>query len=192
MHARRYWVKALEAGDVRAAVPIAAFKALYDVEDRMRDATDERRLEERQRHSKPVYDELLAWCETFRPTEPPSSLLGKAIQYQLNHRLALTRFLEDGSLPIDNGIVERMHRRPAQGRINYLFAGSHTGAQRAAIAYSVLAACHLVGVNPIEYLADVLPRLARGGMSARDIAALVPATWKKARETAAGNTATSP
>ena len=59
--------------------------------------------------------------------------------YLLNHRRALTRFLDDGIVPIDNGVVERLHRRPAIGRRNFLFAGSHAGAERAAIAYSVLA-----------------------------------------------------
>ena len=87
-----------------------------------------------------------------------------------------------GVFPIDNGIVERLHRRPAIGRRNFLFAGSHAGAERAAIAYSVLASCHLAGVNPNDYLADVLPRLARGGISvARDIPPMLPAAWKRDR-----------
>lgn len=186
MHARRYFVKALDAGDTRAAVPIAAFQALYSVEDSVRDADDATRRDERQRRSKPVYDELVAWCEARRPMEPPSSLLGKAVGYLLNHRLALRRFLDDGIVPIDNGVVERLHRRPAVGRRNYLFAGSHAGAERAAIAYSVLASCHLAGVNQNDYLADVLPRLARGPISvARDIPPMLPAAWQNARVTPA-------
>jgi transposase len=180
MHARRYFVKALDAGDARAAVPIAAFQSLYVVEDAVREAAAETRRDERQRRSKPVYDELVAWCETYRPMEPPTSLLGKAMGYLLNHRLALMRFLDDGIVPIDNGVVERLHRRPAVGRRNFLFAGSHAGAERAAIAYSVLASCHLASVNQNDYLADVLPRLARGGISvARDIPPMLPAAWKK-------------
>jgi transposase len=185
MHARRYFFKALEANDLRAAVPIAAFKALYDVEDAVRNASPAQRREERQRRSKPIYDELIAWCRTYRPLEPPSSLLAKAIQYLLNHHVALTRFLDDGALPIDNGIVERLHRMPAITRRNFLFAGSHAGAERAAIAYSVLASCDLAGVNPVEYLADILPRLARDGIVTRDVPALLPAAWKKARVAAA-------
>ena len=182
MHARRYFVKALDAADARAAVPLVAFKALYDVEDALREADDEARRAERQRRSKPVYDKLVAWCRTYQPLEPPGSLLGKAIRYLLNHRVALTRFLDDGVLPIDNGIVERLHRKPATTRSAYLFAGSHAGAERGAIAYSVLGSCSLVGVNPVEYLADVLPRLARGGIVvARDIPAMLPAAWKAAR-----------
>ena len=181
MHARRYFVKALDAKDARAALPLAAFKTLYDVEEVVRGRDRQFRRDERQRRSKPVYDELIAWCKTYRPVEPPASLLGRAVQYLLNHQVALTRFLDDGVLPIDNGIVERLHRRPAVGRRNYLFAGSHEGAERAAIAYSILATCHLVGVNPIEYLADVLPRLARGIVVARDVPQLLPAAWKAAR-----------
>jgi transposase len=181
MHARRYFVKALEANDARAAIPIKAFKTLYDVEDDMRGASPERRLEERTRRSKPVYEELIAWSTMYRPLEPPSSLLGRAMGYLLNHQLALTRFLNDGRLPIDNGSVERLHRRPAVGRRNYLFAGSHTGAKRAAIAYSILSTCHLLGINPTEYLADIFPRLSRGIVIAHDLPELTPAAWKAAR-----------
>ena len=122
--------------------------------------------------------------DAHRPLEPPNSLLGAALRYLDNHHVALTRFLDDGRLPIDNGIVERLHRRPAVGRRNYLFAGSHAGAERAAIAYSVCATCNLLDINPVEYLGDVLPRLARGVASA-DIASLMPSAWKSARAPAA-------
>ena len=124
------------------------------------------------------------WCETYRPTEPPSSALGKAIGYLLNHRVALTRFLDDGILPIDNGIVERLHRRPAITRRNFLFAGSHAGAERAAIAYSILASCELLDIDPVAYLADILPRLARG-VDESDLPSMTPAAWARARTTPA-------
>ena len=83
--------------------------------------------------------------------------------------------------------MERLHRRPAVavGRRNYLFAGSHEGARRAAIAYSVVSTCHLQGINPTEYLADILPRLARRIVIARDLPHLTPAAWKAARTRAA-------
>lgn len=103
------------------------------------------------------------------------------MRYLVNHKVALTRFLDDGRVPIDNGIVERLHRRPAMGRRSFLFAGSHAGGQRAAISYSVLGTCALLEINAVEYLADVLPRLARGVAVPRDIPALMPAAWKAAR-----------
>jgi transposase len=189
MHGRRYFVKAFEAGDVRAAVPLSAFQTLYDVEATARALNPAARLAERQRRSKPVYDELVAWCESYKTREPPASFLYKAIQYLLNHRVALMRFLDDGRLPIDNGIVERLHRRPAITRRAFLFAGSHAAAERAAIAYSILGTCALLDINPTEYLADVLPRLARGVVIARDIPAMLPAAWKAARAGAAPSTA---
>ncbi len=68
----------------------------------------------------------------------------------------------------------------AVGRRAYLFAGSHAAAERAAIAYSILGTCLLLDVNPIEYLADILPRLARGVVIARDVPSMMPAAWKAA------------
>lgn len=184
MHGRRRFVQALEGGDERAAYAVAAFQTLYDVENCVRDADEQSRLQQRQARSKPVYDALIDWCGVWKNQVEPSSLLGKAIQYLNNHKAALTRFLADGRVPIDNGIVECLHRRPAMGRRSFLFAGSHAGGQRAAIAYSVLATCALLEINPVEYLADVLPTLARGVAVPHDIPALMPAAWKAARAAA--------
>jgi transposase len=182
MHARRYFVKALDANDARAAVPISAFRALYDIEHGVREASTEERTEARRAKAKPVYEELVKWCATHQPVEPPKSLLGVAIRYLLNHKIALMRYLDDGTLPIDNGIVERLHRRPAVGRRGYLFAGSHVAGERAAIAYSVLATCRLLGIDPTAYLTDVLPRLAREALTQAERAALAPAPWLAARQ----------
>lgn len=180
MHARRYFAKTLDRGDKRAALPLAAFKRLYEIEGELRDLGAEAKLAERQARSRPVYDELASWCETFQPHEPPSAPMGRAIGYLLNHQTALRRFLEDGVVPIDNGIVERLHVRAALTRKNYLFAGSDKGAERAAIAYTITGSCRLAGVNPVEYLGDVLPRLARR-VRLRDIPELLPAAWRRAR-----------
>jgi transposase len=181
MHARRYFSKALEANDNRASLPLAAFKKLYDIEEEIRSFSPAEKLIHRQARSKPVYDELISWCETYKPVEPPKSPLGVALRYLTNHKQALTRYLEDGILPIDNGIVERLHRRPAITRRNFLFAGSDAGGDRAAIAYSLLATCELTAVDPVAYLADVLPRLARDGVVPSDLPDLMPAAWKAAR-----------
>ena len=180
-HSRRYFRKALDAGDTRAALPLAAFKKLYDIEVELKGATIDERQQGRQLQSKPVYDDLLAWAMAHQPHEPPSSALGRAIQYLLNHQTALQRFLDDGVIPIDNGIVERLHVRTALTRKNFLFAGSDAGAERAAIAYTVIGSCTLTEVNPVEYLADVLPRLATRRLRLCDIPALLPASWKAAR-----------
>jgi transposase len=183
-HARRGFVKALDSGDTRAAIPIAAFKRLYDIEEEAAPLDDAARTLLRQAKLRPIYEELLAWCRLYRPLEPPSTPLAKACGYIINHYVALTRFLDDGSIPIDNMLVERLHRKPATGRSAFLFVGSHAGGERAAIAYSILATCRLIGLNPVPYLSDVLPTLARG-VELEQIPALMPKSWKLAHPDAA-------
>jgi transposase len=184
MHGRRYFTKALDAKDARAALPLAAYKKLYEIEAKIRDRRADERLAVRQAESQPVWDELCAWCESYKPHEPPQSKLSEAIRYFTNNQKALGRFLENGIIPIDNGIVERLHVRAALTRKNYLFAGSDTGGERAAIAYTILGSCRLAGVNPVAYLTDVLPRLGRR-VRLRDLPALMPATWKAERSAGA-------
>jgi transposase len=184
MHGRRYWTKALDAGDTRAALPIAAYKKLYEIEAKIRGLAPDDKRATRQVESKPVFDEIVSWAEAYKAHEPPASGLGAAIRYMTKHKVALGRFLDDGVIPIDNGIVERLHVRAALTRKNYLFAGSDTGGERAAIAYTILGCCRLADVNPVEYLADILPRLARG-LRLRDVPAMLPAAWKAARQAVA-------
>ncbi len=187
MHSRRYFVKALDAGDKREALAIAAYKKLYEIEAELRDRDPEAKLVARNARSKPVWDELVAWCEVRKKHEPPASKLGAALRYFTNHRAALGRFLEYGYLPLDNGIVERLHVRVALTRKNFLHAGSDSGGDRAAIAYSILGSCRLAGVDPVAYLADVLPRLTRR-IRLLDLPAMLPARWAAARARAVAPT----
>jgi transposase len=133
----------------------------------------------REEKSRPVYNELLSWCRTYKPLEPPKTPLAAACSYLLNHYVVLMRFLDDGSYPTDNGIVERLHRRPAIGRRNFTFVGSHASGERASIAYSILSTCRLIGLNPVAYLADIVPQLARG-VRREKLAALMPKPWRLA------------
>lgn len=181
MHARRRFTKALESGDARAALPLAAFKKLYDIEREAKSAPIETRRRVRAERSQPVYDELLAWARAHRPFEPPSTPMGKALQYLENHHVALRRFLGSGVIPPDNGPVERLHVRTAMTRKAFLFAGSDAGARRAAIAYTLLGCCALEDVDPVAYLADVLPKLTTKRVRQTEMAALLPAAWKAAR-----------
>lgn len=186
MHARRYFVKALDAGDKRAALPIAAYKKLYEIERELRERglDPDEALAQRRARSKPLWDELVAWCRVRKKHEPPSSRLGTALRYFTNHEVALGRFLEYGYVPIDNGIVERLHVRAAMTRKNYLFAGSDDGAERAAIAYTILGSCRLAGVDPLEYLRDVLPRMTRK-VRLLELPDLLPHRWKQRRDAVA-------
>src|SRR5215468_3112124 len=174
---RRYFVKALDAGDQRAALPLAAYKRLYKIEHEIRDLDDNAKLAARRARSKPVWDELAKWCRLRKQHEPPASKLGVALRYFTNHEVALARFLDYGFVPLDNGIVERLHVRTALTRKNFLFAGSDAGAERAAIAYTLLGCCELANVDPVAYLADVLPRLSRR-VRITDMPMLLPAGWE--------------
>ncbi len=185
MHSRRYFTKALDAGDQRAALALAAYKKIYKIEEEIREhdppPTPDQVLAARIEYSKPVFDELVAWCRAHQPSVLPSSKLGAAIRYMLNHRVALGRFLTDGRIPLDNGPAERLHVRCAIARKNFLFAGSDDGGERAAIAFTILGSCRLLGINPLEYLADVLPILSRD-IRLIDMPALLPVYWKARRD----------
>lgn len=184
MHGRRYFTKALDAGDTRAALPLAAYKRLYEIEDEIKGLDPDAKLAMRVENSKPVFDEMVRWAEVHQPFEAPTSKLGDAIRYLLNHKVALGRFLESGLVPPDNGPVERLHIRAAIARKNFLFAGSDAGGERAAIAFTILACCRIAGVNPSDYLTAVFPILA-ARVRLIDLPGLLPARWRARRDAAA-------
>lgn len=105
-------------------------------------------------------DTLHDWLVATLAKEPPASEFAEACGYVINQWTALTRFLEDGRLGLDNNEVERQLRDIALGRKNFLFAGSHAAAQRAAKLYSLLRTAAQHGVPPLPYVTDVLQRLA--------------------------------
>ena len=110
MHSRRRLTEALDAGDTRAALPLAAYKKLYDIEEEFKHATVEERRLARQARSKPLFKDLLAWALAHRPYEPPATGMGQAIGYLYNHRVALGRFLGRWRRP------HRQRRRRATAR----------------------------------------------------------------------------
>ncbi len=177
MHARRYFVKALDGGDKRAAPMLGAFKGLYQVEADFRDASPEARLQARAERSTPIYDDISAWCRYHERDIPPKSPLGRAIGYLLRHEEALRRFEYDGRIPIDNMLAEHAFVPVALTRKNFLFLGSDSGGERAAIIYTMLRCCRLAEVDPVGYFKDVLPVLARGVLG-REAAELMPVAWK--------------
>jgi hypothetical protein len=73
MHGRRYWTKALDAGDTRATLPIAAYKKIYEIEAKIRGLAPDEKRAVRQAESKPVFDEIVSWAEAYKPHEPPLS-----------------------------------------------------------------------------------------------------------------------
>jgi len=176
MHGRRRFVEALKGGELMAAYPLDLIRRMYAVEELAKGLGPDEVHALRQLHTRPVMDVLWKWMAEKGPELRPSYPLAQAIGYAAKNRVALTRFLDDGRLPIDNGASERAIRAVAVGRKNYLFAGSDAGGKRAAIAYSMLGSCALVGVNPWAYLKDVFEKLARGWPKGK-IFDLLPADW---------------
>ena len=188
MHGRRYFIKSLDAGNDRAAIPIAAFKKIYAIERFLveeRGLRDDELAKARRERAGPVWAQLRQWSQHINDTALPASKLAVAARYLIRHYDALTRYLDDGRIPIDNGLVERLFRRVATVRKNALFAGSHDGGRRAAVIFSILTTCELIGLNPEAYLADVLPTLARGIRLAEQLSDLMPAAWLEAHPDAA-------
>lgn len=175
-HARRkfFELHANHSSQV-AGQALPFFSVLYDIE---RDAaalnTDERyRL--RQSRAKPVCDALHEWMITQRKLVSEGSALAKALDYSLKRWRALTRYLDDGSVPIDNNWVENQIRPWAIGRANWMFAGSLRAGQRAATIMSLIRSAQLNGHDPYVYLKDVLTRLPTH--RANDISQLLPHHW---------------
>ena len=181
-HARRKFYDARATDAPRAAVALAFIAQAYRVETEARegglDAEGRRLL--RQAKARPVLDQFRTWLLGEVGAVPPKSPLGEAIGYALDQWNALTRYLDNGALDIDNNAAERALRAVAIGRRNWLFAGSDAGGHRAAIFYSLIETAKRHGVNPFAYLRDVIGRVS--SHPARDIAALLPPAWKKAQE----------
>ncbi len=148
---------------------------LYDVEREVQTLTAQERREVRQEKSQPVADALHQWLTQQRQKVPDGSATAKAMDYSLKRWVALTRFIDDGELPIDNNWVENQIRPIALGRKNWLFAGSLRAGQRAAAVMSLVHSARLNGHEPFAYLKDVLERLPTQPNSR--IAELLPHRW---------------
>ena len=154
---------------------LALFARLYEVEREVADLDDQQRRRIRQDKGKPIADALHAWMLAQRQKVPPGSATAKAIDYSLGRWAALTRYLGDAGLPVDNNRVENLIRPIAIGRNNWLFAGSLRAGQRAAAVMSLIHSARLNGHDPYAYLRDVLERLPTQPASRID--ELLPHRW---------------
>ena len=113
----------------------------------------------RQARSRPLMDRLHSWLEEQKPSHVPKGPMGKAIRYALGNWQALTRFLDDANIDLDNNKAEGALRRVALGRKNFLHVGPEDCGDNIAALYSLVATCEANGVNPLTYLSDVLVRI---------------------------------
>lgn len=176
MHMRRYFFKALDSDQQRMGKALHLIARLYAVEDRAHGLSGQERLALRQRLSAPVMTKLHKYLLEIRDVVLPKSPGAKAVRYALNQWEALTRFLEDGDLEIDNGATERANRDIAIGRGNWTFFGSDQGGETAAVLLSFVAMCKRSRVEPFAWFHDVLSRIATHPVNR--LAELLPQNWK--------------
>ena len=163
-HARRpFWDLHLSLGRAPGTVAEQALQriaALYKIEADIRGRPPEERQEQRQARAGPLLKELHAWLSAMLGRVSAKSELAAAIGYSLTRWQALTRYLKDGRIEIDNNAAERALRGVSLGRKNYLFMGSDAGGERAAAIYSLVETAKLNGLDPQGYLHEVLGRIA--------------------------------
>ncbi len=182
-HVRRKFEKSLNTHPSESAVVMQKIQKLYAVEKELREMEPKPSHEEiskiRTRDSLPVIEDLREVLMDYREEILPQSSLGKAITYAFGQWEWLETYIHDGQVDIDNNSCERAMRRVAVGRKNWLFTGSDQGGTNAATLYSIIETCVRLGINPHEYLTDVLVRVGFHPQS--KIAELTPRGWLAAK-----------
>ena len=176
-HARRKFDEATSSRPKEATDILARIARLYhDVETPCAGMAPEERCRCRQEHATPLLEGIFEKLEELRPKTIPSEPLRKAIDYTLNQKKALCRYLEDGRLRPDNNLAENAMRPIALGRKNWLFVGSERGGRAAALFMSLVQSCKNLGINPWEYFDDMLRRIM--GHPKHRLRELLPDQWK--------------
>lgn len=177
-HARRYFTKALDYDQPRAEYFIGQVQLLYQVEKEIKDKglSGDQITELRAGKSLPVLQQLGEWLKVHYIQVLDKSPIGKAIGYSLQRWERLSLYVTQPYLQIDSNGIENAVRPLAIGRRNFLFAGSHKGAERMALLYSLMACCKGHDINPYDYLKDILNRLP--AYPHKRVAELLPHNWQ--------------
>lgn len=159
-HVRRgFFDEAKATGSPIAKEALAKIGALFDIERPITGAPPEHRRNVRQRLAKPRLDELATWLDAQLQRIPGKSDLATAMRYARSRWPALTGYADHGQLEISNNAAENAIRPVALGRKNWLFAGSDSGGERAALFYTLIRTATLNGVEPEAYLREVIARI---------------------------------
>jgi transposase len=180
-HARRYFVKAVDADERDARPFLQAIDQLFRLERQARyfKLTHEHRTQLRQRYSQPLADKLFADALVAATQAPPKTRLGQALHYLLGQKPSLLRCLSEPRARIENNLVEQAIRPLKVGAKNWLHIGHPNAGTRLANLFTLVENCRLAGVDPETYLVDIIARLPDHPM--KRIAELLPLPWKLAR-----------
>ncbi|MEQ9407729.1 MAG: IS66 family transposase [Fuerstiella sp.] len=175
-HARRKFEAALDNHERHAKFVLETYTALYDIEELAKGLDDAGRLAVRHRRSRPLWDSLRSYAETQMTDVSKKEKIGEARGYLLNQWDGLVRYLDDGSVPIDNNLSEQLMRQVALGRKNWLFCGSVPAGYRAADLMTLVSSAHRNELDVWDYVKDVLDQLLAGRS---DYESLRPDIWKQ-------------
>jgi transposase len=179
-HIRRQFDEAAGHDLARASYAVKEIAKLYAIEKKIRESsppmTEDQIVKLRMEEAKPVLDRMKAWLLEQQAQKLPGPI-GKAVAYALPLWDNMYVYLLHGHLQIDNNGIENAIRPIAIGRKNYMFCGTHQSAQNAAMIYSLFATCHKHGVNPHEWLIDVLRKINDPDYEGR-YSDLLPHRWK--------------
>ena len=178
-HTRRELERALDSDSPRADKALLMIQQLYAIERqaKQKELSAEQIKELRLEKSLPVINELGTWIFQEIKNTLPKSQIGKAMAYAYTRWDALSAYLYDGNLQIDTNQCENAIRPCCLGRRNYLFAGSHEAAQRAAMIYSFFAICKKHEVNPFQWLKYTLQNI--DSINHKNLKDLYPQNYKK-------------
>jgi len=185
-HMRRKFYEARGQDPPAARRILAKIKQLYAIEERLREgrtATPACRLLVRAAHSRPLCDELKALIMAEQGRHLPKSKFGEAVGYALGQWEGFVRYLDNGSVEIDNNLVENTIRPTKLGAKNYLFFGSDEAGKTSALFYTLIDSCKRNDLDPEAYLAEVIDRLPEHATT-EQAAELTPAKIAAARRLA--------
>lgn len=180
-HIRRKFVEARNEDVPFAAFVILSISKLYQVEERLRDTNASPVLRQalRQSESRMVFERLGKALKKRQERHLAKTRMGEAITYALGQWEAMSRYLQYGEVEIDNNLIENAVRPAALGRKNWLFIGHPKAGSRSAVIYSIILSCQRHGIDPFDYLADVLETLP--ALKDADQDQLTPAKWAAER-----------
>jgi transposase len=180
-HARRKFYQALLESCAEALWFIGQMRQLYQLERELKDCRPEDRRQGRLKKAPAIWLAMKRRAQAIRadPRVLPKSTLGKAVRYLLNEYTALVGYLRDGHFEIDSNLVENDVRPSAVGKKRWLFIGHPDAGWRSAVIYTIIQSCRRYGINPQEYLTDVLHRLP--SMTSSQVRELLPHQWSKTR-----------
>jgi hypothetical protein len=161
---------------------IALIALLYQIDSQADGENDAQRQALRQQYARPVLDQLYTLLTTGSTGVAKGSDVDKAIKHTLKRWETLVRYVDLGSLPIDNNPAENAIRPIALGRKNWLFIGSESAGKRQKSIFSLLASAIANNLNPAHWLSDTLKRLPT--TKNKDLHLLLPGRdWKPLPET---------